>query len=291
VDGSVEGDVLVVGGLLELGPNAVVERDVSVLAGQFEQDPEAEVYGEVVSGIEGPFNVSVPGDLQLPFPGWVKLPNIQLDTNPLWEGLWILFRSVLWAAVSVLVILFFPKQTQRVAKAAVSQPLISGGFGLLTLVVAPIILVVVVITIIGIPIAFLAVFALFIVWIFGVVALGSEIGKRLSRVFNQEWSMAVSTGLGTFLLTLVIEGINLIIPCVGWIGLLAMAVVGIGSVLLTRLGTQDYPRYEGISPQESTPVEPGNEQPSQLTSGEKTSAPTESDDVDVSPDEWGPEDG
>lgn len=291
VDGSVEGDVLVVGGLLDLGPNAVVEGGVSVLAGQFEQDPDAQVYGEVVSGIEGPFSISVPGDFRLPFPGWANLPSIRMDTNPFWEGLWILFRSFLWAAVGVLAILFFPKQTQRVAKAAISQPLISGGFGFLTLVVAPIVLVIMVITIIGIPVALLAVFALFIVWIFGVVALGTETGKRLSKVFNQEWSLAVSAGLGTFLLILVIEGINWVIPCVGWIGLLAVAVVGIGSVLLTRLGSQDYPRYEGISALESTPAEPGSEQPAQLMSAEEATAPTEGDDVDAHSDDWGPEEG
>lgn len=296
MDGQVEGEILVVGGLLDLGPTAVVEKDVTVLAGQLEKDPETQIYGEVSTGFEDPFSITTPGEFRLPFPGWGNLPSVRMDFNPLWEGLWILFRSVLWAAVAVLAILFLPKQTEQVAKVATSHTLISAGFGLLTLVVAPIILVVMIVTIIGIPVALLALFGLFIVWIFGVVALGTETGKRLSKVFNQEWSLAVSAGVGTFLLTLVIEGINQVVPCIGWIGLLAVALVGIGSVLLTRFGTQEYPRYEGISPPEpeapqvlkSSQEDSLPERTGQDTTGDETGIAGDSED-DLPSDEWIPE--
>jgi cytoskeletal protein CcmA (bactofilin family) len=243
INGHVEGDVLVFGGLVELGPSAVVENDVSVVAGNLDQEPGAQIYGDIREGIEGPISVSIPGSIRFPFPGRVDFPNISVRVNPFWEGLWLLFRAILWAAVAVLVILFLPKHTQRVGGVAISKPLISGGIGLLTILVAPIILLLMIITLIGIPVALITAFLIFLVCIFGVIAIGTETGKRLEKVLNQDWALAVSAGVGTFLVTLVIEGINKVIPCVGWLGLFIVAIVGIGAVLLTRFGSQDYPSY------------------------------------------------
>lgn len=245
INGHVEGDVLVFGGLVELGPSAVVENDVSVVAGNLDQEPGAQIYGDIREGIEGPLSVSNPGSIRFPFPfpGRVAIPNISVRVNPFWEGLWLLFRAILWAAVAVLVILFLPKHTQRVGGVAISKPLISGGIGLLTILVAPIILLLMIITLIGIPVALITAFLIFLVCIFGVIAIGTETGKRLEKVLNQDWALAVSAGVGTFLVTLVIEGINKVIPCVGWLGLFIVAIVGIGAVLLTRFGSQDYPSY------------------------------------------------
>lgn len=246
IDGSVEGDILLVGGLLELGQDAIVEGDVAVIAGHMERNPDAMVYGKVTEGVEGPVSIDTPGSIDFPFsfPGGGDFPSIQITQNPALEFLWVLFRSIMWAAVAVLTVLFVPRHTEQVGKVAISQPLVSGGMGLLSMVVAPIALLIMIITIIGIPVALLSIFLVFVVWIFGVISLGTQVGKRLGKTFNRDWALAVSAGLGTFLLTLVIESINKVIPCLGWLGLLLAAMLGIGAVVLTRFGTRDYPVVE-----------------------------------------------
>ena len=125
IDGSVEGDILLVGGLLELGQDAIVEGDVAVIAGHMERNLEALVYGKVTEGVEGPVSIDTPGSIDFPFsfPGGRDFPSIQITQNPALEFLWVLFRSIMWAAVAVLTVLFVPGHTEHVGKVAISQPL------------------------------------------------------------------------------------------------------------------------------------------------------------------------
>lgn len=248
INGAINGDVIVLGGLLILGPTAVVEKDVSVIGGHLDQNPGAEVYGTITTGIEGPFSVTVPGDITIPIPGGENFPKIEVMTNPFWEGLWVLFRSLFMAALAVLAVLFIPKPTERIGEVAIKQTPVSGGVGCLTLVILPILLVITAITIIGIPITILLSILFVLVAILGVISLGTETGKRLAVMLKTDWALAVSAGVGTFLLWLVVEGLNWIIPCVGGIPMFLVSLVGIGAVVLTRLGSRDYPYYETSHP-------------------------------------------
>jgi hypothetical protein len=146
--------------------------------------------------------------------------------------------------------LFLPKSTERIGHVGIKQAPVSGGVGCLTVVILPIILVITAITIIGIPITILLSVVFVLVGIYGVIALGTETGKRLAVMLKVDWALAVSAGAGTFLLWLVVEGLNWIIPCVGGIPMFLVSLVGIGAVLLTRFGTRDYPYYvsSGLAP-------------------------------------------
>lgn len=247
VRGEVRGDITATGGLINLDDTAVVRGDVSAFAAHVNRAQGARVDGSLNTGLTGPFRFVVPGG--------VRVPSVQLHFDPLWDTLWFLFRSFMWAAVAVLVVLFLPRNTERTAQAAVNQPLISFGLGLLTAVVAPLLLVVIAITIIGIPLTLLGALLLAIAWGFGLIALGTEVGKRLAQLFNQEWALAVAAGVGTFLLILVSNGASRLVPCVGWLVPAAVGMLGLGAVLLTRLGTQTYPPY-AASPEVPPPVQP-----------------------------------
>ena len=232
LNGRVTGDVVATGGLVDLGNTAVVDGDVNTAAAHLNQALGAEIHGSINNSAGGPFQFNFPGG---------GVPNIGVNFNPLWDGLWFLFRSFLWAALAILVVLFLPRQTNQVAQAAVAQPLISGGLGLLTVVIVPLLLIVVAITIIGIPVSLLGLLALVIVWGFGIVALGTEVGKRMAEMFKQEWALAVKAGVGTFILVVVADGLARLIPCIGWTIPALLGIVGVGAVLLTRFGTQPYP--------------------------------------------------
>jgi hypothetical protein len=87
----------------------------------------------------------------------------------------------------------------------------------------------------------LAAVALALAWLFGLIAIGTEVGERFTRAINQTWAPPLTAGLGTFLMMIVVGGIGLV-PCIGWLGTLLVALLGIGGVILTIFGTQPYPR-------------------------------------------------
>jgi hypothetical protein len=257
INGTVDGEVVAMGGLVSLEPSAVVEGDVSIIAGYLDRSPGAQVYGDVSTGIDGPVSITIPGGVRAPIPGGVNFPTIRINANPFFDGLWVLFRSIMWAALAVLVVLFLPKNTKLVGEVASSQAPVSIGMGVLTLVVAPIILLIIAITIIGIPLTLLGIFLLFLIAVFGIISIGSEVGRRLGLALNREWAPAVTAGVGTFLLMLVVDGLSNVIPCIGGIIAFVVVAISVGAVLLTRFGTRDYPTYAAppAAPDEGVSVE------------------------------------
>jgi len=231
--GLVEGTVLSMGGQVRLESSAVVEGDAVMIGSQIDRAPGARVEGSVIDRINGPFSQN--------FPGGVDIPRFDGGFSPFLNVMGFLFKLFLWTALAVLVALFLPQYTQRVSHTAVSQPLIAGGLGLLTVVVLPPLLVVLTITILLIPFSLALAAVAALAWIFGLIALGLEVGRRLAEVLKQEWAPAVSAAAGTFVLILVINGANELIPCVGWIVPALAGMLGLGAVLLTRFGTQVYP--------------------------------------------------
>jgi hypothetical protein len=239
----------------------VVKGDVNTFSGILTRADGARIEGQVHSGVAGPFSVTAPGKL--------KTPQLDINMGLFWKSLWFLFRSFLWAALAALVLLFLPEHTERAAKAAISQPLISLGLGLITMVALPVALAVFALTIIGIPITLIGAFLLIIIWCFGVVVIGSEVGRRLAHALNQEWAPAASAGIGTFLLTLVTNGIGWIVPCIGWIAPAMVGMLGLGAVLLTRFGAQEAVPASWENPpaapdpqKSESPAEPGLQPPS-----------------------------
>ena len=246
-NGQIDGDVLAAGGLVDLGEYAVVGGDVSSLGAQVLITDGAHIEGTQRNLAQGP--------IQFNLPGGVTPPRIEVLVNPVWNFLSFFFTAFLWAVLAILVALFLPRQVERTSQAVVTQPLISGGLGLLTMVVVPLLLVVIAITLIGIPISLMGAFLLAIAWAFGMIAVGAEVGKRLAQVLKQEWAFAVAAGLGTFILVVVVNGFDSLIPCIGWLARLLVAMVGIGAVLLTRFGTQVYqPSLPPPAPQGGPPA-------------------------------------
>jgi hypothetical protein len=110
------------------------------------------------------------------------------------------------------------------------------------------------VTLILIPVAVLAAAVLALAWLFGLIAIGTEVGERFTRAINQTWAPPLTAGMGTFLMMLVVGGIGMI-PCIGWLATTLVAMLGIGGVVLTLFGTQNYPRVVApASPPTSDPV-------------------------------------
>ncbi len=234
--GEIGGDLVVVGGNATLGASAVVRGNVWEIGGNVSRGT-ARIEGDYFEG-EGvvvPFEFD---DFDLDFTRTFRgFPGVWVSTQA--RVIWYLFQSFVLAALAVLVVIFWPNPTSRVASTVIGQPVATGGIGLLTIVVAPILLILLMITVCLIPVSIIGIIILVVAFVFGWIALGLEVGKRLAIALNQEYQPVVMAGLGTLVLSLVANGINFI-PCVGWLAPFLVGAVGLGGVVLSRFGTQTY---------------------------------------------------
>lgn len=235
VAGEINGDIVVAGGLLDITGTAVIVGNITSAGANLQRDPEAVIEGDITTEQEGPFVVTPTG---------VRLPQINTAIAPSFGFLGFILRVILWALLAMLLALFVPNQLSRTAHTAISQPIISGGLGLLTAIVLPLVLVIIALTILGIPVALIGVLVLILAWAYGLIALGTELGQRIAGIFKAQWHPALAAGAGTFFLILVINGIESAIPCLGWLPKIIVSVLGLGAVLLTRFGLQAYPSAE-----------------------------------------------
>jgi hypothetical protein len=238
-DGVIDGDLAVVGGNANLGPEAVVRGDVFTLGGNVNPG-SARIEGDFVSGenLEIPmdlefddFNFNFTRDFDMPFRGF----QVSFEARVLGY----LFQSFMLAGLAVLVAMLWPTQTGRVARAVVDQPVVAGGLGILTAIVAPVLLLVLLITICGSPLSLLGAILLIAGGIFGWIAIGMEVGRRLNKALNQDFQPVVEAGLGTLVFALVVLGFGFV-PCVGWIASALVSSIGLGGVILTRFGARAY---------------------------------------------------
>jgi hypothetical protein len=240
IAGQVNGNAAVFGGGAELASTAHITGNLSVIGSTLVRTAGSLVDGQVFnSATAAPQSATsaqpLPGSPIVVLPGAVRG-----SLAPLWSALAALVRSLALALMAMLVMLFLAPHAQRVAQAAVDQPLIAGGVGLITLLLAPVALLLMVLTILLIPIAALAVIALLVAGLFGWIAIGLEIGQRFSRAVHQEWHPALSAGVGTFVLTLVAAALTSIpvVACIGWLLPFLVGLVALGAVGMTRFGTR-----------------------------------------------------
>ncbi|MFC2064074.1 polymer-forming cytoskeletal protein [Chloroflexota bacterium] len=252
VAGEVNGDLVLIGGSGILKSTAVVNGDLNSVGGSFVRESGATVHGSLN-------NFDSPPVVDFELPGRIITPNLPqlpgdigrlvgpINFNPFSEFAWLLIKSMGWAALAALVLLFFDKYTYKVSRAVVHQPLIGGSIGFLTVLAVIVISVIMIITIILIPAALVAILLLGFAIAFGWISVGMEVGNRLAVTFNQEWSAPLSAALGTFVLNFVANGIGFI-PCIGWLVPFIVSMIGLGAVFLSRFGTQPYPQETQMSP-------------------------------------------
>lgn len=225
-DGEIQGDVVITGGQVTLGESAVVTGDVVTIGSQLNQDEGAEIEGEVVNNVAP--NITIPNGRippsasDVPSVPDVIVPNVRIDFNP--------FKILLWMigvpAFAMLLALFWQPQIDRTGKAIISQPLMTGAIGLVSVVAATVLIFTI-----------LPPFLIALAWFFGIVAMGSEVGERFAKAINQVWSPVLMVGFGTFLLVLA-GGVMSAIPCLGDFILILIGLVGVGASVITLFGTR-----------------------------------------------------
>ncbi len=258
VKGTIHGSVTAIGGTVNLGDTSVVDGDVNTVGTSLKKADGAIIRGDTSIQLPGRINIpeilpftsgAAPGDKQVN-------PVINGIITPIRNLSWGVFQVLVIAALAALSALFFEKPIARMGNAITRQPIQSGSLGLLTAIVAPGILIILMITIILIPLGFLGIIILGMAYIAGWIAMGYEVGRRLSTGVHQTWAAPVCAGLGTMLLTFVSRGIGWI-PCVGWIPGALLGILGLGGVILSRFGFYA-PQSEILDNQIDKPIEINN---------------------------------
>lgn len=283
---TLQGDLVVLGGNAEIEKNAAVNGDVVLLGGNLDQagtvngtvvavgsnislQPGALISAEIVNlggAISGAENATVRGGIQTFSPrafqfdkGLFRVQNTPIPNNYTNFGAWLIsvlgkiMQILAMAVLAVIVLLVMPKLTKNVADTVADQPWMSGGAGLLTFLASPLVLLILIITIILIPVAILAVLALAIAVIFGWIAIGYELGKRIAALFKTEWADAVAGGIGTLVLGIVV-GLLSFIPCFGAIIGFLVACAGLGGVALSGFGTRPSSFKKPAAPAAASPL-------------------------------------
>jgi len=264
---TVNGDIVLLGGNLDL--TGTVNGDVVAFGANISLEKGAYISNEIVnlSGtISGAENATIRGGIQNFSPrsfqfdkGLFRSENTPIPNNYTNFGAWLIsvlgkiMQILAMAVLAVIVLLVMPKLTKNVADTVADQPWMSGGAGLLTFLATPLVLLILGITIILIPVAILAILALAIAAIFGWIAIGYELGKRIAGLFRTEWADAVSGGIGTLVLGIVV-GLLSFIPCLGAIITFLVVCAGLGGVVLSGFGTRPSSFKKPAAPTAAAPL-------------------------------------
>lgn len=211
IDGRVDGDVEAAGGALELGPNARIGGRLRYRGGApLKQDPAAQVAG----GIER---------LEMP----VRRVT-ERSPAPAVFGVWTLGLMVMAAVLVAAVPGFFG----RVAEAARARFGWSVLAGFLALAALPLAVLILLVTVVGAPLALLALLAYFALLLTGYVAAGIALGEAAlarwwtARAAHRGWR-ALAAALGVLAI-----GLVALIPWLGALIALLALLAGMGALLL-----------------------------------------------------------
>lgn len=254
LDGQVTGNAVVIGGLASMGASSQLGGDMVTVGGSLQRAEGAQISGNVVSNLSP--SITIPAIPTNP-PSAPKAPVVQFPSSPFGQAFGILAQAILIAVLAMALMLFLHPQLDRVAQTIVSQPFMAGTVGILTAILAPIALVILVVTLILIPVAVAGIFLLVLAWLFGMIAIGIELGDRFTKAIHQNWAPVLSAGLGTFMFVIIVGALNTV-PCIGWLTGVIVGLVGTGAVVMTFFGTRPF-TGPGLNTASPAPVPVSNE--------------------------------
>jgi cytoskeletal protein CcmA (bactofilin family) len=211
LDGPVTGDATVAAGTLELGPNARIEGKLEFRGEDLRRDPAAQVAGGVDHRARGHRTWHHENAAERFLHGWI------------WSAGLMALAALLAAAL--------PGASQRMTRELRERPWITPLIGLLALATIPVAAVLVMITIIGIPIALLALFGYAVLLLLGYVWVAVVVGGMLLDRVKPETAARTAWHAGAAVLAMLVLAILVRMPLVGGAVKLAVLAVGVGMIV------------------------------------------------------------
>ena len=260
IDGDVGDNVLVFTGNLILEKNARIARDLTLGAGTATIDGTVNgninggasnmemngaTKGNVTVNIDNNIKISpgatIGGNLEYTAPRPGEISGIVSGTTTYKETpvrrenfmsrlpgeilgyLWLLL-------IGIISLILAPELTQKISDDISVKPLKNLLWGLLFLIVTPIVAVLLLITIIGIPLSLILLVIYIILVYISRIYVGLWVGQYVLRKLNQETkSRVIAMALG---LIIVVIGINL--PIIGGLIHFVIILLGLGAIILTE---------------------------------------------------------
>lgn len=243
--GTVDGNVVVIADSLDMLDSAYISGDLSACVSSFDRAEQARIDGVIEEDCQDGDAVSVNELVRSGFDGWRES----------WFFRWgsLLSSTLLFGALAALATVLFPRGLTRMSASIRRAPVASGTAGLLALGVAAgatvlyAISLLLVLPFLLIPFVILGWVILLLFILLGSVALAEPLGDVvLRRIGMADQPRMIAAVVGAVLLSLALR-IWAVFPFTAWIGVLLSIVFGavsLGAVLLTRLGTDQYPRSQ-----------------------------------------------
>ncbi len=226
VNGQVKGPAVAVFGDMVLGPQADVGDEVVVVFGKLVRDPGARTHAGIQQvGNFGPFRNIGDG-----LHAWIN--SCLFMGRPLWIGEnlgWAWLVAACFLVFYLLLALLFPAGIEKCVEVLEQKP--GGTFlaALLAMLLAPILMVLLAITGVGILlIPFLAV-GLFFGTLFGKAAVLAWLGRRVTRLFGSG-SFTTSAVVAVFFGSLIVWALYLV-PFLGFLIYKFFGLLGLGMVV------------------------------------------------------------
>lgn len=214
IGGTVNGNVKLYGGNVTLQKGSYVNGDIHLCGGNWIEGTSSQLHGAVI-GCQSSIG--------------------QLLTQDSGPGLRLLF-ILIWIAVGSLLIRFLPEHVMLVRTTARIKVKRSLVLGFLSVLLAPVVLIVLTALIISIPLAIIVAIGLILAWMLGIVAVGWLVGDYIVRhVLPQHNTRQVQIVVGLTVLVLAES-----LPYIGLLISVAAGLIGLGAVLLSRFGTRLY---------------------------------------------------
>jgi hypothetical protein len=220
IAGIISGDVDLYGGYVTLQNGSHVHGNINLYGGRARTEPGA--------GLEGGVNN--------------RSQHISLWLPGLSDGFAFPFWPVLiWVALGLVLVSLLPEHVMFVRATVASKARRSLLLGLLSLLLAPAVLIVLIALIIPIPLAIIIVGGLIAAWALGTIAIGWLMGEYVMQAIAPRHNTRlaqVAVGLTVLILA---ESL----PYIGWLVSIGAGLVGLGAVFLSRFGTRLYgqPRH------------------------------------------------
>lgn len=234
VAGAVHGDVIMYGGTLDLGTNAVVEGDVITLNTAITIHTNAVIKGDlitVVGTLNTPKGFKPEGEL-------IRLPRLANAVTPS-RSCYSLRSARTWMLAAggflfmVLLGVLFPRAVQGCTDTACGRPWVSLFVGFISLLMVGPVCLLLVISLIGILLLPIFLMSLAVAMILGIAGIYRCIGGRVgrltgSRLMEKPWASLL---VGTLLV-----GALLTVPILSWVALGLLFMFGLGAASLALAG-------------------------------------------------------